>query len=540
MRYITAVLTIGLLTMSPRLLGAMLDGYVLPMPDDTHVTQLIVKLAPEERMANGRVMTQSTLSRLIAVGGIPLEYKRPMFGGAHVIKLPFPMTAWQAQEFATTLSAQGNIAFAEVDRRVYPMAAVTPNDPEYSSQWHLQDPTQGNLGAANLPRAWGEMGSTPPSITVAVVDTGILDHTDLNDNLVSGTTTGSGYDFIHDTSYSNDGNGRDNDPSDPGDWNSNSSLCSISSSSWHGTHVAGTIAATGNNAQGVAGINWTAKVLNARVLGRCGGYISDVADAIAWSAGETIQGVPTNNNPAKVINLSLGSAGDCSSALQTAINTAVARGAVIVVAAGNEASDINAFAPANCANVITTTALSASGNLINGSNYGTLADIAAPGENILSTHDTGTHAPNHSNTYNTASGTSMAAAHVSGVVSLMFAIQPALSNGTIPAAQVASTIENLLKKSARSFPNSSNCRNTQRCGAGILDAYQAVVAARQLTGNSTETEHANDSGSNGNSNGIVSVSSGGGGGGSFDFLMLFGLVLASIIRLRQHHRRNNT
>ena len=526
--YITSTLTVGLLTISTNALGFMSNNYVLPTPDDTNVTQLIVKLAPNEGAANGRVMTQGALSHLIAAGGMPLEYKRPMSGGAHVIKLPFPMTSWQAQEFAATLSAQGNVTFAEADRRVYPMAAVTPNDPDYASQWHLQDPTQGNPGAANLPLAWGEMQNAS-SITVAVVDTGILNHADLNDNLVSGNTTGSGYDFVSSSTYSNDGDVRDNNPSDPGDWNADTNLCGITNSSWHGTHIAGTIAAEGNNSQGVAGINWTAKVLNARALGRCGGYVSDVTDAIAWSAGEAIQGVPTNTNPAKVINLSLGSTGACSLSQQTAINTAIARGAVIVVAAGNEAGSISNSSPANCNNVIAVTALLASGDLVNGSNYGTLADIAAPGVNILSTRDTGTQAPTNSNTYSTESGTSMATAHVSGVVSLMFAVQPALSNGAVPAGNVAGTIESLLKTAARSFPATSNCSGTTLCGAGMLDAYQAVIAARNLTvSNNTNT---------GNTSG------GGGGGGSSDVFSLFSLLLLLLPRFKRHYtnyRRNNT
>src|SRR5262249_18704579 len=128
-----------------------------------------------------------------------------------------------------------------------------------------------------------------------------------------------GYDFITNAQVANDGqfttatNDRDPDPSDPGDWitaaESASDFfagCPIANSSWHGTHVAGTIGAASGNGTGVAGINWVSKILPARVLGKCGGYLSDIADAIQWSAGLSVPGVPNNPNPARVLNLSLG------------------------------------------------------------------------------------------------------------------------------------------------------------------------------------------------------------------------------------------
>lgn len=521
----------GLLIAHNTAFAVVPESYVLPAPDSETVSQLIVKLDPSEGASNGRVMTQSAMSDLMAVGGMPLEYKRPMSGGSHVLTLPFPMTEWQAEEFAENLENQGNVTFAEPDRRVYPMAAVTPNDAFYAgSQWHLQDPVvSGYAGAANLPLAWGEtQGSS--NIVVAVIDTGVLNHSDLSSRFVGGSASASGYDFINDVTTANDGNGRDSDPTDPGDWNPTARInpnCRVSNSSWHGTHVAGTVGAASNNATGVTGVDWNAKLLTARALGRCGGYTSDIIDAIAWSAGISDPNVPNNSNPAKVLNMSLGALGSCPPLLQTAINSAVARGAVVVAAAGNENTNAASLFPANCNNVISVTALTQQGHRESQSNYGTSVDIAAPGEAIYSTHDTSTTSASSSNTYAAYTGTSMATAHVSGVVSLMLAAQPSLSNGAVPAGNVASTVEGLLKTAARSFPATSNCSGSTLCGVGMLDAYQAVIAARNFTVSNTNTGN----------------TGGGGGGGGSDVFSLFSLLLLLLPRFKRHYtnyRRNNT
>ena len=142
-------------------------------------------------------------------------------------------------------------------------------------------------------------------------------------------------------SSSNDGNGRDTDASDPGDW-INPGECgpgdpaAFEASSWHGTHVSGTIAARTNNSLGVAGVAFNARIVPARVLGKCGGFTSDIADAIVWTSGGTVSGVPANANPAKVLSISLGGSGACDTTTQNAINSARSRGASVIVAAGNE------------------------------------------------------------------------------------------------------------------------------------------------------------------------------------------------------------
>lgn len=245
---------------------------------------------------------------------------------------------------------------------------LTPNDTRYSEQWHYYEST----GGLNLPSAWDI--TTGSGVTVAVVDTGYRPHIDLGSNVVSG------YDFISDTFIANDGGGRDSDAQDPGDWNT-AGQCppdpNAYPSSWHGTHVAGTIAARSNNSSGVAGVAFGARVLPLRVLGRCGGYTSDIADAIVWASGGSVSGVPTNTNVARVINLSLGGEGPCGATTQNAINSARTRGSVIVVAAGNENQNASNSSPADCSGVITVASVNRSGGRAYYSNYGSVVFAGA-------------------------------------------------------------------------------------------------------------------------------------------------------------------
>jgi serine protease len=206
-----------------------------------------------------------------------------------------------------------------------------------------------------------------------------------------------GYDFISDAAIANDGGGRDADATDPGDWTAANECAAgepASNSSWHGTHVAGTIAAKTNNGVGVAGVAYNAKIVPVRVLGKCGGYTSDIADAIIWASGGTVTGVPANANVAKVINMSLGGGGACDTTTQNAINSARSRGTVIIVAAGNENQNASNSNPANCAGVVAVAATGKTGGRASYSNYGTVVDVAAPGGDgsysILSTLNAGT------------------------------------------------------------------------------------------------------------------------------------------------------
>ena len=355
--------------------------------------------------------------------------------------------------------ANPDIDYIEPDRLLQAQAVV--NDPYLPLQWDL-GPGAGGIGAT---AAWG--GSTGKGVVVAVLDTGIRPHADLAANLLAG------YDMISEPAIANDGDGRDPDPTDPGDAVGPGECGTgslASASSWHGTHVAGTIAAMSNNGLGIVGVAPEAKVLPVRVLGKCGGYVSDIADAITWASGGSVEGVPDNATPARVINLSLGGPGTCDRTTQEAITEARARGAVVVVAAGNAAADASTFMPANCAGVITVAAVDRRGARAYYSNYGVVVDVAAPGgdmrvaasDGILSTLNDGVAAPG-ADTYAYYQGTSMAAPHVAGVAALMLSANPALT-----PAEVAQR----LSASARVAPGIC-----QQCGRGIVDAVAAVALA---------------------------------------------------------------
>lgn len=388
--------------------------------------------------------------------GVGLRHLRAMSGGAHVMQISRRLNAQEAEAMVQSLrGGDPDIEYAEPDHLLQPL--MTPTDSYYSYQWSLFDATAG----IRAPAAWDKASGA--GIVVAVIDTGVRKHADLAANLLPGR------DFVSTTFISNDGDGRDADPSDPGDFVT-AGYCSTGSaaanSSWHGTHVAGIVAAATNNKTGVAGVAWGAKVLPLRALGRCGGYTSDIADAISWAAGNAVSGQPTNTTPARVINLSLGGTAACSKTSQAAINAARAKGAVVIVAAGNEKLDASTSSPANCTGVISVAATGKTGGRASYSNYGSTVTLAAPGGDsgagILSTWNAGTTTPG-ADAYAYMSGTSMATPVVSGVAALMLSVKP-----TLTPDQVAT----LLKSSARAFP--ASCSG---CGAGLVNAEAAVAAA---------------------------------------------------------------
>ena len=210
-----------------------------------------------------------------------------------------------------------------------------------------------------------------------------------------------------------------------------------------------------------------------RVLGKCGGTTSDIADGMRWSAGLPVPGVPANANPAKVLNLSLGGSGACSATYQNAINAIVAAGSTVVISAGNSNADASGFRPANCNGVITVAATNRNGYTAYYSNYGATVEISAPGgetsptssNGVLSTLNTGTQGP-VADTYTYYQGTSMAAPHVAGVASLLYSRKPSLT----PAQVLVD-----LQSTVTAFPAGSTC-NTSNCGSGIVNAGAAVAA----------------------------------------------------------------
>jgi serine protease len=392
--------------------------------------------------------------------GEDVDFRRRLGTGAALVELGGEAGTADVADVVAEYSADPQVAYVVPDRLNKPLA--TPNDTEYTKQWDLFETTAG----MRVPGAWDL--ATGSGVTVAVIDTGYVTHSDLAANIVGG------YDFISDTAVSVDGNGRDSNPADPGDWYAAGECgqAAGSDSSWHGTHVAGTIAAATGNGKGVAGIAYNAKISPVRVLGKCGGYDSDIIDAITWASGGTVSGVPANANVAKVINMSLGGGGACSTATQSAINGAVNRGTTVVVAAGNENQNAANSSPANCGNVITVAATNRAGSRASYSNYGTVVDIAAPGgetrtgtaNGILSTLNSGTRAPSTEN-YASYQGTSMATPHVAGLAALM----KSANSGLTPAQ-----IESAIKTNARPLPGTCS----GGCGAGLADAAATVQAVK--------------------------------------------------------------
>lgn len=294
-------------------------------------------------------------------------------------------------------------------------------------------------------------------MTVAVIDSGIVKHPDLDANVLPG------YDFITEPSIARDGNGRDSDPTDQGNWEE-AGVCGAdaeaSESNWHGTHVAGSIAAIMNNKRGIVGVAPSTKILPVRALGMCGGYDSDIADAMVWAAGGTVEGVPANSNPAKIINLSLGGEGTCPATYSKAIAEVNKRGAILVVAAGNDGQDTSKVAPANCGGSIVVGATDQNGKRSDFSNYGKIVDVSAPGSNIMSTVDLGTTVSTGAG-YTEYDGTSMAAPQVAGVIALMKSVDPSLN---------AERAKQILKQSSKPLTCDVN-----GCGSGIVNAASALA-----------------------------------------------------------------
>lgn len=409
------------------------------------------KQGPANANASGRA---NAWGKAAKQQGVSVQEVRTLATGETLIQADKALSGQAAKDFMTELAASGAVDFVEPDAIM--KISLSPNDPRYGEQW---DFTAAN--GMRIPGAWDV--STGAAATVAVLDTGITSHPDLDANVRPG------YDFVSDSASARDGNGRDSDPQDQGDWYAAGECGETTpgNSSWHGTHVAGTVAAVTGNSTGVAGVAPDAKIVPVRVLAKCGGSLSDIADAIVWASGGTVTGIPANSNPAQVINMSLGGGGTCGATYQNAINAAVNRGTTVVVAAGNEAQNAANSRPANCSSVVSVAASNPSGTLSYYSNYGTSVDLTAPGGDvrvagggILSTINTGTTTPGSAG-YANYQGTSMATPHVAGLVALMESKQPSLT-----PAQVEST----LKLGTRPMPG--GC--TLGCGAGLSDATKTM------------------------------------------------------------------
>ena len=378
--------------------------------------------------------------------------------GAQVVRTDGMLAGAELEALTTALEQDPAVEYAEPD--LLATTAAVPNDPSYAAlQWSLWDDPAG-LG---MPLAWDR--ATGAGQTIAIVDTGITSHPDLDANVLPG------YDFVSTAPNGRDGDGWDPDPTDMGD-HPDAVLCPNSpmppNSTWHGTHTAGIAAADANNGLGISGVAPDAKILPVRAVGACSqGYITDVAAGVLWAAGAPVAGAAANPNPATVINLSLGVPGECPAVLQSAISEALNRGIPVVVAAGNQGTDAAQSAPANCAGVISVAATDVSGALAPYSNSGTVT-LAAPGGDpyaqILSTGNAGAQglgAP----TYTERNGTSMAAPAVSGAVALLREVSPGLG---------VAGLRDALTSTARQAPG--GC--AAGCGAGIVDPVSALVAVQ--------------------------------------------------------------
>ncbi len=508
-----------------------------PAGAEPMVGQLMVKLRDATAVERVQKLGAQRVTALSKTAGLQLESVRAMSGDATVVRLPSVMPLSQAQAVIDRLAADPAIEWAAPDLPVRRLQTQVPPDQGFATlQWNLFAPTTDftsttvgggsktftPIGGANLPPAWARsVGSA--SVTVAVIDTGVVgSQRDLNGRVLPG------YDFISATALTslgapqnfvaNDGDGRDPDASDPGDWVTSSeeslypNACggSASSSSWHGTHMAGIIASQWGNdveaATGVirpgtrtAGIGPALRILPVRALGKCGGTSSDVIDGMRWAAGLTVPNVPTNATPANVLNLSLGgSVGACGSAYSAVVQEITARGVTIVAATGNDGA-VGVLQPANCPGVIAVTAHVINGDNADYANIGSEVAISAPGGGaptqlatnpallpsdnaylIWSTGLFGSTTPTSTvSSTDTRSGdallgltgTSPATPHVSAAVALMLAASP---TSLTPA-----NVRGFLAASARPHPPGTYCATGQAgaglCGAGLLDVGAALT-----------------------------------------------------------------
>ena len=464
---------------------AQATAFAGPLQTERQFDRLIIKFKDEATTRSGvfdfyaarrqiAMLDGSATLKSANVSAAGLSYLKSVTSQTHVAVTGQKLNRAELFALAKQIEQDPTVAYAEIDEVAYP--SFVPNDPGYQSgqQWHYQAPAI-SPGGANLPAAWD--GSTGAGVVVAVIDTGYRPHADLLANILPG------YDFVSDLTVANDGDGRDSDASDPGDWTL-AGACGRgsppSNSSWHGTHVAGTIAAVTNNGIGGAGVAFNAKILPVRSLGTCGGFTSDIAAGMQWAAGLNVPGVPANPNKAKVLNLSLGGTGPCGNTFQDTVNAVRAAGSVMVISTGNKS--LNSIgSPANCAGVIAVTAHTKLGDNANYSNIGPGTTISGPGGGfgsairgdgalVYSTLNTGTTVPG-ADSYAGYEGTSMAAPHVAGVAALLASLQPAIT---------PNTLSSVLTSSVRPHPAGTFCMTRTDCGAGLLDAKAAIDRLNSL------------------------------------------------------------
>lgn len=405
-------------------------------------------------------------AQLFTLEGEALVPRRlPRLGGKQTAVDQSLQAKLRTLEVIKELSRRPDVEYAEPNyiRQAYRV----PNDEYYALQWHYP--------LINLPQAWDlSIGASVEPVVVAVIDTGVLmRHPDLRNRL-----TDDGYDFISDARRARDGDGIDPDPDDPGD-------SAAGRSSFHGTHVAGTVAADTNNGQGVAGVSWGAKIMPLRVLGEGGGTEYDILQALLYAAGLENDSKRLPRRKADIINLSLGGPGS-SQASREVIRRVREAGVIIIAAAGNENTSAPSY-PAAYDGVVSVSAVDIEKRLAPYSNYGSTIDVAAPGgdvtkdrngdgypDGVLSTVGGDTDG-RISYSYTFYQGTSMAAPHVAGVAALMKAVWPAMGPNEFDRALSSGAIVEDLGAPGRD----------NSYGYGLIDAYKAVVYAKAQVGAET-------------------------------------------------------
>lgn len=528
-----------------------------------------------------------------ATPGLRLSARRATGSRAQRLELDRPLSREEAQALAARLAAQPEVAWAEPltrERRLQ-VATQAPSDPYFGGfpgQWWLQ-PVQGSdavaleqrlRGVPGFLTAWVQAGTGSSGSRVAVLDNGITAHSELAGRVLPG------FDFVADSAYSNDGDGRDADPSDPGDWVDPADRtrdatrfgnCAIQPSSWHGTAIAGMLFANSDNGAGVAAMNWRGSVVPVRVATKCGADVDDIVDGMRWaagladvckrsdSAGNCIELAPRNANPVRVINISFGGTGNCSP-YQGAIDELRALGVVVVAAAGNEYGAPTR--PAKCPGVVGVVALNRDGFKSNYSNFGpelTASGIATVGgddsdgawaaladSGLLSIGNLGDTLPG-SEAYFSYFGTSFSAPVVAGAVSLMLSVNPALTHAQIVDGLRRSARPHVVSPvpgvAACSSANPGRCLcTTQTCGAGILDIRQALAFAADPDAyvapalgaesiDSAELRAAAALGADRTASPPVANGSGSGGGGAASGGWLAALALVSLGLLGAARRR---
>jgi serine protease len=487
--------------------------------------QTLSAAAARARLAGaaGAAAAQSAATRAGGPPQLGIRYGRRLATGGDLLRTSRRLSAAEARQFVQQVAADPAVAFVQPDylrhaldteTLVRPTAAApftAPDDTYYGAyQWEylapdgaaFNDGTLGtavaNWGGANIQRAWSLADGS--GIVIASLDTGVTQHPDLDLTLAD-----AGYDFTSDALVSGrSSDGRAAGGWDPGDWTTGSKYLARNGgcvdnrnvlpedSSWHGTHVFGTAGGEKtDNATGMAGTAFGAKVLPVRVLGHCGGYDSDIADAITWASGGSVAGVPANAHKAQVISLSLGGSGVCtaSTVLGQAVSGAIARGTVVVVAAGNSNADVANFSPASCPGVVAVAASGITSKRAYYSNYGSKVTLAAPGGGVYrndgssgsqadtgfiwSTINAGTTVPTTA-TYGGMAGTSQATPHVAGTVALVQSYRLALGKALLTPAQVTTVLT-----TSAAAPHTAAPSN-RPIGAGLLDAYAALQAAAAL------------------------------------------------------------